>query len=41
LIVFILAEALTLKPNVYPDESAGEDSKKNESFGILSHVIFF
>jgi len=29
--LFILAEALTLKPNVYPDENAGEDCKRKKN----------
>jgi hypothetical protein len=38
--LFILAEALTLKPNVYPDESAGEDSKKRRKKTVL-HMIYY
>jgi hypothetical protein len=38
--LFILAEALTLKPNVYPDENAGEDCKRKKIEENIFHVIF-
>ncbi len=39
--MFILAEALTLKPNVYPDESAGEDSKKRRKKNCFAYDLLF
>ncbi len=36
----ILAEALTPKPNVYPDESASEDSKRSLRLYLYNCKLF-